>query len=437
MIIQLTSLGRTFALVAMVALLAPTAVATDDGVPPVFSKLGLEEAKAKSLTDKRVLVVKATAVWCGPCKAMDRTTWRDAGVVKWFDEHGLAIQLDVDKEKAQAKELKISAMPTMVAFKEGKEFDRVVGLQTAEQLLAWLGRVSEGKRDADGLMDQLKAVRDGKADMGMQERLQLAQKLAQQNKLDEATIEFAWLWDNIVKEEPAMVGVRGSFMAGYMEQLAARHPPAKTKFQELRDAAEKTWNDKGPHKPMGVEALDDWVVLNGVVGEDQKTLDWFDKVAADPAWSSAIQRVSFRLERLLEEHERWKARGEMLKSPSAVLGRADEMLHLSTDRQLPENMKGMKDELAAVAWQSFRETVSKAYVSYLAAGRQKEAGVIATDALKKDDSAELRLSLIRWAIKAKQTNESQRAWIDEAKAKGDDRPGVREAFDKALAEQPK
>ena len=29
------------------------------------------------------------------------------------------------------------------------------------------------------------------------------------------------------------------------------------------------------------------------------------------------------------------------------------------------------------------------------------------------------------------------ARIDEAKAKGDDRPGVREAFDKALAEQPK
>lgn len=407
------------------------------GTPPVFSKLGLDEAKKQAMEEGKVLVVKATAVWCGPCKAMDKTTWRNDEVVKWFGEHGIAIQLDVDKQPRQAKELRISAMPTMLAFRDGKEFDRIVGYQSAEQLLRWLRRVSAGKREADAVMDRLKDVRDGKADLGMQERLQFARELVEHNKPAEATEEYTWLWLHMVEKEPAMYGVRGSFLASDMHRLVESHPPAKAAFAGLRDEAQKTLDDKGPRNKAGIDALSDWVVLNSILGDNEKTLAWYDRVSADPAWHDAIDRVSFRLNPLLEAKGKWKERGNTLPNPDSRLEWASRMLDMSADRELPDELKDMKETLVRQAWTSFRDTVSKDYVSYLASGRSRDAETLANGALRKDDSAELRLSLVRWAIKAKQVHEKQRAWLDEAGAKGDDRADVREAFENALKDQVK
>src|SRR5262245_35363621 len=59
-----------------------------DELPPVFSTKSFDEAKAATKASGKLLIVKATAVWCGPCKQMDRTTWRDEKVVKWVGENG-------------------------------------------------------------------------------------------------------------------------------------------------------------------------------------------------------------------------------------------------------------------------------------------------------------------------------------------------------------
>jgi len=39
------------------------------------------------------------APWCGPCREMDRTTWRDEALVKWVQEHAIAIQIDGSAER--------------------------------------------------------------------------------------------------------------------------------------------------------------------------------------------------------------------------------------------------------------------------------------------------------------------------------------------------
>jgi len=117
-----------------------------DGGPPVFTHQTVSEAKAAVAGTNRILVVKGTAAWCPPCKEMDRTTWRDPKVEKWFADNGIVIALDVDQSVADAKALRIMAMPTMVAFKGDVEFDRVMGYQDAEELLGWLNGVKAGKQ---------------------------------------------------------------------------------------------------------------------------------------------------------------------------------------------------------------------------------------------------------------------------------------------------
>jgi hypothetical protein len=54
-------------------------------------------------------------------------------------------------------------------------------------------------------------------------------------RLDDATAQFVWLWQNIVAEGPSLVGVRVSFMANQMQSLARRHPPAREQFLDLRE----------------------------------------------------------------------------------------------------------------------------------------------------------------------------------------------------------
>jgi len=108
--------------------------------PQVFSALSLVEAKAKAVEQEKILLVDATADWCQPCKAMERTTWVDPEVIAWINLNAIAIQVDVDRQREEAKELKIQAMPTIIVFKDGRELDRVVGYQDAEELLAWLNR---------------------------------------------------------------------------------------------------------------------------------------------------------------------------------------------------------------------------------------------------------------------------------------------------------
>lgn len=114
--------------------------------PPVFAHRTLAEAKADVRGTGKLLVVKATAAWCGPCQQMNKTTWRDPRVEKWVADHGLAIEVDVDERPEDARAMHITAMPTMLAFKDGEEFDRTVGFMDADQLLAWLEAVQKGER---------------------------------------------------------------------------------------------------------------------------------------------------------------------------------------------------------------------------------------------------------------------------------------------------
>ena len=109
----------------------------------VFSALPYTEALAQAQSQHRLLLVDATASWCGPCQKMERTTWSDPRVAEWLGAHAIAVQVDVDREAALAQTLGIKAMPTLIVFQDGHELDRSVGYLDADALLAWLAPPKE------------------------------------------------------------------------------------------------------------------------------------------------------------------------------------------------------------------------------------------------------------------------------------------------------
>lgn len=82
-----------------------------------------------ALTDagSKLVVVDFYATWCGPCKMI-------APMVEKFSEQyndATFLKLDVDAIPALAQEYEISAMPTLVFIKNGKEVTKVVGANLA------------------------------------------------------------------------------------------------------------------------------------------------------------------------------------------------------------------------------------------------------------------------------------------------------------------
>jgi thioredoxin 1 len=99
---------------------------------PMTYKQAAESAKGK------LLLVDATATWCGPCQMMERDTWPDAALTSWVQDNAIAVQLDVDQDAQSAKDLGITGMPTVILLKDGKELGRLVGYAKPDALLTWL-----------------------------------------------------------------------------------------------------------------------------------------------------------------------------------------------------------------------------------------------------------------------------------------------------------
>ncbi|HMN96399.1 MAG TPA: thioredoxin family protein [Phycisphaerales bacterium] len=125
------------ATIAIVVANSPSRTAPAE-TPPIFSDLTLTEALEQNQSDGRILFVKGTAKWCPPCVQMDRTSLRDDSLAAWMKERGTAIALDVDRSPQDAQRLGITAMPTMIAFRDGVEVGRAVGFRSGADLLAWL-----------------------------------------------------------------------------------------------------------------------------------------------------------------------------------------------------------------------------------------------------------------------------------------------------------
>lgn len=394
--------------------------------PPVFSKTSYADAVKANAADGKLLIIKGTATWCGPCKQMDKTTWVDEKVVKFVSDNGIAIAVDVDDEPDVAKTLDIAAMPTMIVFKDGKELDRTVGFQSAEKLLGWLENVKAGKTNAAVLREKAgnRVGKNGKVDI--QERLEVARGLMEARDFEKSLEEYVWLWDNMLEHDEAMVGVRGSYMVSEMQQLAERHTPAKEKFTAMRDALATTLKTKKSYT-----TFTDWVALNDAIGDNAATLAWFDRVKNDPAAKAWIDRTWFRIERLLEAEGRWADMGERLNVPQFLnmqkMSRKWRGQGMNAAAQA--EMKEMMDDME-------RDEYAKTSMALLAAGRDDDARKVADELVAVLDDAASRVALVTLVVDTGYAKPWHTTLLDEADAKSpatlNERVEIRRRLERAL-----
>ena len=104
-----------------------------------FSTLTFEQAKTKAKASNQLIFIDAFASWCGPCKKMAASSFKDAAVGELFNNKFINLKVDceLDADGLEIARLyKVRAYPTLlIVDSQGNLKKKVVGFQSAERLI--------------------------------------------------------------------------------------------------------------------------------------------------------------------------------------------------------------------------------------------------------------------------------------------------------------
>lgn len=200
----------------LVTLLSLTQLqASEDGI--TFSDKSWEEVQQEAKAQNKYIFVDAFAVWCGPCKWMEKNIFTQETVGEFYNENFISLQFDMEKGDGPefAKTYGVRAYPTFLYFDpDGNLVHRAVGGRDADAFIdvaqAALDpdrqsetmrlRYEEGDRDPDFLYnytlmlagsnqsadEALETYLDTQeeADLMNEKNWQLIQKVGQSTSLD-------------------------------------------------------------------------------------------------------------------------------------------------------------------------------------------------------------------------------------------------------------
>jgi len=96
------------------------------------------EALKQAARQNKYIFVDAYASWCGPCKMLKATTFKNNKVANFYNDNFVNVAIDMEKGQgpALAAEWGLQAYPTMIIFtSKGKPVSGTVGYIRANDLI--------------------------------------------------------------------------------------------------------------------------------------------------------------------------------------------------------------------------------------------------------------------------------------------------------------
>ncbi|RRJ90838.1 thioredoxin [Flavobacterium macacae] len=85
-----------------------------------FTTKGYRQALVLAKTSRKKIFIDAYATWCGPCRQLQKTTFKDAKAAAYFNKNFINLAIDIEKGEGTdlAKRWKIEALPTLLILDE-------------------------------------------------------------------------------------------------------------------------------------------------------------------------------------------------------------------------------------------------------------------------------------------------------------------------------
>ena len=134
-----------------------------------------EEALAKAEAEEKLIFVDAYAKWCGPCKKMAASTFKDASVAELFNQNFISMKIDMEESMGRTfgQTYSVSAYPTLFfIMPNGEVAKKSVGFKDVAKLTnlgnsvlgsadfsgKYKAKYDEGSRDFETVMDYVKSL---------------------------------------------------------------------------------------------------------------------------------------------------------------------------------------------------------------------------------------------------------------------------------------
>lgn len=382
------------------ALLALVGSAAFARVPP-FTDLSFADAAAKAQQEDRWLIVYATLEGCGACEA-HLPIWWDARVAQWLKDNGVAVLIDTVRDREIAERFGVQDAPvTALAIRAGRLFDRVSARRSADELVAWFGDLSRGETEGTRLRRE--------AGENIEARLRLARRCVDTVRLDDATTDYLWLWERMGEGDTAQRAAKRGVVAEEMKSLALRYSEARRTFRVLRDVIESRLRGG----EASLSELEDWIVLNDVVREPEKTEAWVLRVRGTASGRETLHAMADRVFPLLTSRGEWGAAGEVYASG---IGEARRWRAAYEAEARARDASARPADVAARAdlERRFIDRMAALSGALFAAGLEEEGEAVGEELLAVRTDSVARVALAEVALRAGGVRSVHLEWLDGA-----------------------
>src|SRR5690349_18049972 len=82
----------------------------------IFERTTWAEIKAKAKQEKKLIFLDAYTTWCGPCKMLEKTVFKDAAVAEFYNRNFVNARKDMEKSEGLeiAKQYSINCYPSLL-----------------------------------------------------------------------------------------------------------------------------------------------------------------------------------------------------------------------------------------------------------------------------------------------------------------------------------
>ncbi|XP_014470212.1 PREDICTED: thioredoxin, mitochondrial [Dinoponera quadriceps] len=117
-----------------------TVPAQEQMITATFKVQDLKDFDERVKNSKVPVIVDFFATWCNPCRML---TPRIETIVAEKQGKILLAKVDIDENTELALDYHVGSVPVLIAMKDGKVLERVVGLQDTDKLKQFVNKYAE------------------------------------------------------------------------------------------------------------------------------------------------------------------------------------------------------------------------------------------------------------------------------------------------------